>query len=199
MSPRLLVSTPCKGYHAAWGDFDNDGVVDLHEYKHVWRNVRGMFKCVAVLGGVGVWGDYDNDGYLDIFCARDRKLYRNVGGTSFKDESSQLPAFPIGRPWLAAWADFDADGFLDLYVTGFEAPDMSAYYRDMRLRNQGDGSFEVAWTGGTQPGREVVVVYSGLRWSWGGQIHPASAPAPMPATRDTGPMYWKLIGSSQVE
>jgi len=52
-----------QGYHAAWGDFDNDGVVDLHEYKHVWRNVRGMFKCVAVLGGVGVWGDYDNDGY----------------------------------------------------------------------------------------------------------------------------------------
>ena len=36
-------------------------------------------------------------------------------------------------------------------------------------------------------------------WSWRGQIHPASAPAPMPATRDTGPIYWKLIGSSQVQ
>lgn len=143
-------------YHAAWGDFDNDGAVDLHEYKHVWRNVGGRFTCVAVLGGVGVWGDYNNDGYLDIFCARDQKLYRSVGGASFKDESSQLPACPIGRPWSAAWADFDGDGFLDVYVTGFEAPDISAYHRDMRLRNQGDGSFEVVWTGGTQPGRGVT-------------------------------------------
>ncbi|MCH2119267.1 MAG: CRTAC1 family protein [Pirellulales bacterium] len=143
-------------YHVAWGDFDNDGAVDLHEYKHVWRNVGGKFKCVAVLGGVGVWGDYNNDGYLDIFCARDQKLYQNIAGSSFKDESSQLPACPIGRPWSAAWADFDGDGFLDLYVTGFEAPNISAYHRDMRLRNRRDGSFEVVWTGGTQPGRGVT-------------------------------------------
>ncbi|MDP7302416.1 MAG: VCBS repeat-containing protein, partial [Pirellulaceae bacterium] len=50
------------GYHSAWADFDNDGWVDLHEYKHVWRNVGGRFEFAAQIGGVGVWGDYDNDG-----------------------------------------------------------------------------------------------------------------------------------------
>ena len=145
-----------QGYHGAWGDFDQHGAVDLHEYKHIWRNTGGRFEFVTALGGGGVWGDYDNDGYLDIFCARDRKLYRNVGGTSFADESHRLPAFPIGRPWSAVWGDFDNDGFLDVYMTGFEATDMSAYYRDMRLRNRGDGSFEMVWAEGTQPGRGVT-------------------------------------------
>ncbi len=144
------------GYHSAWGDFNNDGWVDLHEYKHVWRNDGGTFTLAAVLKGIGVWGDYDNDGHLDIICARDQKLYRNVGGTTFVDESAKMPVFPIGRPWSAVWGDFNNDALLDFYVTGFEARDMSAYYRDTLLRNKGDGSFEVVWTMGTQPGRGVT-------------------------------------------
>ena len=144
------------GYHSAWADFDNDGWVDLHEYKHVWRNVGGRFEFVAQIGGVGVWGDYDNDGLPDIFCARDQKLYRNVDGHSFVDETKHLPSFDIGRPWSAAWADFDNDGHLDFYVTGFEGPNMSPYHHDTLIRNKGNATFEQAWTTPvTQPARGV--------------------------------------------
>ena len=144
------------GYHSAWGDFNNDGWVDLHEYKHVWRNDGGTFTLIVTLEGIGVWGDYDNDDYLDIICARDQKLYRNVAGKMFEDASAHMPVFPIGRPWSAVWGDFDNDRLLDFYVTGFEANDMSAYYRDTLLHNKEDGSFEVLWTKGTQPGRGVT-------------------------------------------
>ena len=145
------------GYHSAWGDFNNDGWVDLHEYRNIWRNDNGKFTLAAVLKkGIGVWGDYDNDDYLDIICARDQKLYRNVAGKMFEDASAHMPVFPIGRPWSAVWGDFDNDRLLDFYVTGFEANDMSAYYRDTLLHNKEDGSFEVLWTKGTQPGRGVT-------------------------------------------
>src|SRR5437868_3102217 len=71
---------------AAWGDFDNDGWVDLCIGGEVWRNERGKrFTRVARLGGPGVWGDYDNDGFLDLFCWESGKLYRNLNGRAFEE------------------------------------------------------------------------------------------------------------------
>src|SRR6478735_4553990 len=54
---------------AAWGDFDNDGWVDLGVGGEVWRNEEGKrFTSVARVAGPAIWGDFDNDGYLDLFC-----------------------------------------------------------------------------------------------------------------------------------
>jgi hypothetical protein len=135
------------GQHSAWTDFNGDGWTDLHEYKYIWRNNGGTnFTYIGPnLGGIGVTGDYDNDGFPDIFCAKDFKLYRNVGGFSFSDQTANVPSAPMPQPYSAAWGDFDGDSFVDFYVTGYETP---GYNEDAVYRNKGDGTFELDWTTG---------------------------------------------------
>ena len=59
------------GSQAAWGDFNNDGWVDLYVGGQLWRNEGGK-RFVRIekqpLAGPGIWGDYDNDGFMDMYC-----------------------------------------------------------------------------------------------------------------------------------
>ncbi len=86
---------------AAWGDFDNDGWVDIfvgnesdgkktRPCQLFHNNGDGTFtECADGLGiaAVGyvkgvVWGDYNNDGWLDLYVSRmggTNILYRNEG------------------------------------------------------------------------------------------------------------------------
>ena len=75
------------GMGVAWGDYDNDGDLDLHvsnwqdENSVLYRNngngtftdVSATTKVFDVTVGKTCWGteflDYDNDGYLDLFIA----------------------------------------------------------------------------------------------------------------------------------
>lgn len=127
---------------AAWGDFDNDGWVDVCIGGDVWRNEGGKrFHHVGRVGGPGVWGDYDNDGFLDLFCWEPGMLYHNEGGKEFKNV--KFPPKPMAVSVGASWGDFDRDGFLDLYQGGYENND--AYLPDAIFRNKGDGTFEEIW------------------------------------------------------
>ena len=70
---------------AAWGDFDEDGCIDLYISRaerpnRLYRNnCNGTFSDYSTLSGVidpsgdgGVaWGDYDGDGWLDLYVAVD--------------------------------------------------------------------------------------------------------------------------------
>ena len=99
----------------AWGDYDNDGDLDLllvgiadPSASLVYRNDSGVFTDIgAGLPGVsfggGAWGDYDNDGDLDVLLYGDSGLggyishvYRNTGGV-FSGGAVGLPGM-----W-AAW------------------------------------------------------------------------------------------------
>ena len=81
---------------AAFGDFNNDGFVDLYSGQ-LWENQNGKkFKLVedsGVGGGEGIWGDFDNDGKLDLFVFTGAgALYKNLGEGKFK--KLEFPALP---------------------------------------------------------------------------------------------------------
>ena len=129
---------------ASWGDYDNDGDLDLYVGNETTpalvapsqlfrNNGNGTFTDVAEAAGVinhrwtkaVVWGDYNGDRLLDLYVSNlglGNRLYRNTGTGTFIDEA---PPLGVAEPTLsltAAWFwDVDNDGVLDLYVPAYTA------------------------------------------------------------------------------
>jgi predicted nucleotidyltransferase len=150
--------TGVDGGSVAWGDYDNDGDLDIlltgfdnadNPVSKVYRNDGGHFTDIVVgLTGVAAssvaWGDYDNDGDLDILLTggtgggRVSKVYRNdgrPGSPGFTDISAGLTDVWDGS---VAWGDYDNDGDLDILLTGVVG---SGGYVSNVYRNDGGGSF----------------------------------------------------------
>ena len=150
---------------ATWGDYDNDGRLDIlltgrdassNYIAKVYHNDgNGQFHDVSA-GLVGVadssaaWGDYDNDGRLDILLtgfAFDSgtlnyvpvaKIYHNDGNGTFHDISAGLSGVWCGS---VAWGDYDNDGRLDVLLTGFSGT-LSSYLPISKVyHNDGNGQF----------------------------------------------------------
>jgi hypothetical protein len=129
---------------AAWGDFDNDGWVDLCVGGEIWRNEEGKrFKKIGQVAGPAIWGDFDNDGYLDLFCFESGKLFRNINGREFK-EVDLIPRLPTKVSLGATWGDFNGDGFVDLYVGGYEVWPAEEF-PDVILMNDHGKKFTETW------------------------------------------------------
>jgi hypothetical protein len=129
------------GLGVAWGDYDNDGWLDIFvandtEPNYLYRNKHdGTFEDQALLSGAAVsaegkalgsmgvdLADFDRDGRLDItvstFAYEPDNLFRNTGN-EFNDVTW---AAKIGRPtfrwvkWGTGFVDFDNDGLQDILV-----------------------------------------------------------------------------------
>jgi hypothetical protein len=140
------LSEPIASQSGAWGDYDNDGLVDLfvagefharpvdlrNRCRLYHNNGDGTFTDVAAQAGVenerwakgAAWGDYDGDGFLDLYVSNWNdlnRLYHNNGDGTFRDVASELGVTePIGSFSCWFW-DYDNDGRLDLFVAGFRA------------------------------------------------------------------------------
>lgn len=125
---------------AAWGDYDNDGDVDLYVGNEIGpcklfeNQGDGSFVDVAIEAGVTndrtakgvVFGDYDGDRLPDIYVSnleQPNRLYHNNGDGSFRDVALEVgvaepkASFPV---WF--W-DYNNDGALDLYVPAYSYPE----------------------------------------------------------------------------
>ena len=165
ISGQLGVSDEKKyyGLGAVWGDYDNDGWLDLYVAddgtpNYLYRNDRrgGLtdvsFETGTSYSGAGVeqgsmgiaWGDYDNDGLFDLFVtnfeSEQNTLYRNLGPKGFMDVSAAAGVAQVSRPfvgWGTAFVDFDNDGWLDLLVVnGHVYPQMEL------VKNAGSQGFK---------------------------------------------------------
>ncbi|MCG8606266.1 FG-GAP-like repeat-containing protein [bacterium] len=129
---RLPLNLGIEGEGANWGDFDNDGnidvfveAIDTEENLLYKNNGDGSFTSfttgaiVAGPAGDGSWGDFDNDGHLDLFVGRfeDNALFYNNGDGSFVRETTGDIVNDGGDSNAGYWGDYDNDGDLDVFIT----------------------------------------------------------------------------------
>ncbi len=146
---------------AAFGDFDDDGDIDLFVVNENASNVlysnqrQGVFKDITEETGLKsnggssavAVGDYNNDGFLDLFVSSvnggSQKLFRNKGNGSFEQEKrtdEMFSAIQHIKVYDAKFFDFDNDGFQDLIIAG-ESEEKGG--RGLFLyHNDGKGNFE---------------------------------------------------------
>lgn len=139
---------------ASWGDYDQDGLVDLYvtnsggnKRNFLYRNL-GNFEFSKVTTGSPVvdaatsrcvnWTDYDSDGDPDIFVTNEEdeneNLYRNNGDQTFTKVSTGALLTDGGKTMSASWGDYDNDGDQDVFLANDQA-------NDALFRNEGNGIF----------------------------------------------------------
>ncbi|NGP77020.1 CRTAC1 family protein [Balneolaceae bacterium YR4-1] len=132
---------------AAWGDYNNDGWLDLYIGNEKTRNSYnpselyrnngdGTFTNVAVEVGINatgfikgvVWGDYNNDGLQDLYVSRlgeSNLLYHNDGAKgnswSFTEVAEKAGVQEPIRSFPTWFWDYNNDGWLDIFVSGYYA------------------------------------------------------------------------------
>ncbi len=125
---------------AAFGDYDNDGLVDLYFTNsdgnfrnYLYRNrgnnsyelISAPWLNEAKPSRSANWADYDNDGDLDLFVVNEgatntNSLFENKGGGNFQKITTAPIATDTWSGMSASWGDVNNDGWLDLFVSSTE-------------------------------------------------------------------------------
>lgn len=136
------VSDPADSEGCAWGDYDNDGYLDLfvanysNQKNFLYHNNGGASwtKQSSLARGtpggdpsdsIGcAWSDYDRDGLLDLFVANHNNqfplLYRNRGDGTFLSITNAMTRTRMSS-WACEWGDLNNDGWPDLVAAQFNA------------------------------------------------------------------------------
>lgn len=151
-----LYTTAGKGMGVVFGDYNNDGWIDIYVANDsvpnfLYRNRGdGTFEEVGMWAGVAVgsegrpkagmgtdMGDYANDGLLDIVVTNldmeTHSLYRNIGQGMFADVTFESGVGEASMPFVGfgvAFLDYDNDGKLDVVVANGNVLDNASNFRD---------------------------------------------------------------------
>ncbi len=157
---------------SAWGDFDNDGWVDLYIPNHepvlpqVYRNNQdGTFTDIGLDAGAlnfgeraswaGSVADFNHDGLLDILSfARgnppdtdSHALLMNRGGFRFVNAAKAVglvPGYPVPAVMGTGLGDYDNDGYLDIVMAngGPLFGEADRLYHHLGVTEQGTFAYE---------------------------------------------------------
>ena len=150
----IVSNEPANSVGSCWGDFNNDGNLDLFVSVIQGPNLlftnrgNGTFSRVptgplvtgSYVSAGCAWGDYDNDGFPDMFVSvngnppNNDLLYHNNGNGTFTQISTGSIVNSGGKGNACAWGDYDNDGYLDLYV-------INSDQNNFLFHNNGDGTF----------------------------------------------------------
>lgn len=144
-----LSMDPMQSYGASFGDYDNDGFLDLYvcNYETLFyyigsphtnllyhNNGDGTFSDVTLTSGTdngyqysfqGVWIDINKDHLLDLYLINDRvqtinAFYINNGDGTFTDFAVQYGVtMPLESPMSNSFCDFDNDNDYDIFCSNF--------------------------------------------------------------------------------
>lgn len=150
-------TTPGHSESCSWGDYDNDGLLDLYvansgnasaEENFLYHNEGGGNFTQVLDGEIATdayrtrcvnWVDYDDDGDVDLFAANEagtvENLYRNDGGGVFTPITGDPIVTLGGSSFTSSWGDIDNDGDQDCYVGNH------SNQADYLFTNDGDGTF----------------------------------------------------------
>jgi hypothetical protein len=153
----------------SFGDFNNDGHLDLFVQNYFDRNNHlylnngdGTFTKITSGAIVSDGGnsfnssiaDYDNDGNLDVFV--DNGAFTNLGENNFLYKGNGDGTFikittgdivnDSEKSLSSGWCDYDNDGDLDLFVANSD-PFNGIAINNFLYQNNGDGTFTKLDTG----------------------------------------------------
>jgi len=142
---------------ASWGDYDNDGDLDLfvansgNQNNLLYANngdgtftkiTNSIVTTISRNSHGSAWADFDNDGDLDLLVTNDagddNELYINDGSGNFVAADNQI-IHHSGESFGAAWADIDNDNDLDLHIANHDAEENFLYINNYGTCNNTAG------------------------------------------------------------
>jgi len=116
VTARAGLGEDCCTTVASWGDYNNDGLLDLYVGRYLDPRARIPTTFYARNG-------------------EPNRLYHNNGDGTFTDVTERAGVGDTGLCLGSAWGDYDGDGRPDLFV-------VNDFGRSTLYHNNGDGTFE---------------------------------------------------------